>query len=253
MRVGNLFTGSSLLVCAAGSVLLLAGCGQGTTEAEPPERAAETEAVEESETEVIEETETEAAEEPETETEVETETETAEAETVEEEKTETEAEPAEEAQEEAEVEIVEEAETETAEETEAAPEQTASTSGIESEFPIGTPLSELTARYGTPEYDEYFMGGRLVTFGAQDGYFLDDAESVYGYMITDPAKSIYGARIGMTFDEISNVYSQPSEVDYHEQETQDYTAMYSVDGFKIMFYGETEEGPTSYMMAVLVE
>ncbi|MBT2583344.1 hypothetical protein [Planococcus sp. ISL-109] len=118
--------------------------------------------------------------------------------------------------------------------------------GIGTTFPLGTALSDLVDHYGTPTYDEFFMGGRLVVFDEKDGYFLDDNETVTGFMITRPDVNIFGANVGMTFEEIKTVLPNSEDVFFDESETQDYANIFYVEGYNVIFYADTEDGPTQY-------
>lgn len=120
-------------------------------------------------------------------------------------------------------------------------------------FQIGATLTELTNHYGSPTYDDYFMGGRLVVFEEKDGYFLDEAENVSGFMISNPNTSIFGANIGMTFAEINAVLPNSSEIFFDESETQTYVQMYDIEGYKVSFYSETEDGPTTSVIMTVNE
>ena len=122
--------------------------------------------------------------------------------------------------------------------------------GIGTDFPIGTALSELVGHYGEPTYDEYFMGARLVAFEEEDGYFLDWEEVVTGFMIASPEINIFDVNVGMTFEELNATMPNSGEVFFDESETQDYGNIYFVEGYKLMFYAETEDGPTSYAFVV---
>ncbi|WP_341201072.1 hypothetical protein [Planomicrobium okeanokoites] len=110
---------------------------------------------------------------------------------------------------------------------------------------LGESLSDLTSYYGDPTYDDYFMGGRLVVFEEKDGYFLSDAETVTGYMISNPYISIFEAYIGMNLAEVTSVLSEPAESFFDDTETQSYVNVYYIDNYKINFYSDTESGPTT--------
>ncbi|ANU09409.1 hypothetical protein BBH88_03335 [Planococcus antarcticus DSM 14505] len=116
---------------------------------------------------------------------------------------------------------------------------------IDMPIQIGENLSDLTSYYGDPTYDDYFMGGRLVVFEEEDGYFLSDSETVTGYMISNPYISIYETYIGMTFAEVTSVFSEPAESFFDGTEMQSYANLYYIDNYKIIFYSETESGPTT--------
>lgn len=116
--------------------------------------------------------------------------------------------------------------------------------GVTMPFPIGTPLDELMVSYGSPTYDDYFMGARLVVFNEQDGYYLDEAtETVSGFMIANPDVSVFGAKVGMTPAEISAVLGEPGESFFDESETQMFANYYYIENHKVIFYSEEEDGP----------
>lgn len=139
-------------------------------------------------------------------------------------------------------EMIEEA---VAEEPEAV-EQEPTTIGLTTTFPIGTSLEELMAYYGSPTYDDYFMGARLIVFNDEDGYYLDEATTtVSGFMIANPNVSVFGAYMGMTPAEVSGILGEPIDSYFDESETQMFVKYYYIDNYKITFYSDQEGGPTS--------
>lgn len=121
---------------------------------------------------------------------------------------------------------------------------------IQAPFPLGTKLSELKAHYGEPSYDDYYNGGRLVVFD-KEGYVIDDSnETVSGYYFAAPTLSVFGATVGMTGEEINAVYSERVEPALDETGTEEYLHYYNKNGFKIIFYSQEKEGPTTAVMVV---
>ncbi|MFC4713679.1 hypothetical protein [Planococcus dechangensis] len=122
--------------------------------------------------------------------------------------------------------------------------------GITTDFPLGTPLADLLEYYGTPTYDEFFLGSRLVVFDEIDGYFLDSDDKASGFLIANPDVDIFGARIGMTFEEIDAVLEKEGEVFFDQSETQDYVSLYYVENYRITFYADTADGASQYAIVV---
>lgn len=133
------------------------------------------------------------------------------------------------------------------EESKGVPEDQA---GITTDFPFGTPLADLLEYYGTPTYDEFFLGSRLVVFDEIDGYFLDTDDKASGFLIANPDVDIFGARIGMTFEEIDAVLEKEGEVVFEESETQSYISVYHVTNYQITFSADTADGPSQYAIVV---
>lgn len=121
---------------------------------------------------------------------------------------------------------------------------------IDMPFPTGVSLDVLTEHYGEVTYDDYFLGGRLVVFEDEDGYFLNENENVTGYMISNPYRPIYNAYIGMTLSEVANAFSEPYDPIYDDTETQSYVSLYEIDQYKISFYADTEDGPTTSAIVI---
>jgi hypothetical protein len=115
-------------------------------------------------------------------------------------------------------------------------------------FPIRTSLDELTSYYGDPTYDDYYMGGRLVMFNDEDGYFLDDIGMVTGFMVTNEDVNVFGTHVGMIPSKISSIFSEPSESYFDEHETQTYVNAYYKDNYKIFYSSEKENGVTTSVM-----
>lgn len=144
--------------------------------------------------------------------------------------------------------VTEETETSSAEEeSKGVPEDQA---GITTDFPLGTHLAELLEYYGTPTYDEFFLGSRLVVFDEIDGYFLDDDDKASGFLIANPDVDIFGTRIGMTFEEIDAVLEKEGEVFFYQSETQDYVSLYYAGNYRITFYADTADGASQYAIVV---
>lgn len=121
---------------------------------------------------------------------------------------------------------------------------------IEAPFAIGASKSELIAHYGEPDYDGYFNGGRLISFG-EEGYFIDEMdETVIGYFFAKPTLNVFGATVGMTGEEINKIYQETAEPYYDDAETQSYGHPYNKNGFKIFFYSEEKDGPTTSVTVV---
>ena len=121
---------------------------------------------------------------------------------------------------------------------------------IEAPFPIGTPLSELKAKYGEPSFDDYYEGARLVVFD-KEGYILDWNERVNGYYFAAPTISVFGAKIGMTGEEINKIYGENVEPAPDEKGTSDrYIHFYHKNGYKIIFYSKEKHTPTTEVMIV---
>jgi len=126
---------------------------------------------------------------------------------------------------------------------------TASSSGISAPFPIGTSLSELTSHYGQPSYDDYYLGGRLVTFD-QDGYFIGEQDEVVGYYFANDSLSVFDAKVGMTGEEINSIYGENTEPYFDDFESQTYVHDYAKNGYKIFFHSDEEEGPTKSVIVI---
>lgn len=112
-------------------------------------------------------------------------------------------------------------------------------------FPIGTTLDELTSSYGNPSYDDYYMGGRLVVFNEEDGYFLDDTETVIGFMLYNPDIDIFGTYVGMTPAEVSAILSEPADSYFDDVEGQGFVNTYFYEDYSISYSSEEENGPTT--------
>lgn len=112
-------------------------------------------------------------------------------------------------------------------------------------FPLGTPLSELKEHYGKPSYDDYYNGGKLVAFD-KEGYFIDELnETVRGYYFAAPTLSVFGATVGMTAEEINQVFAE-SVQPVENLDSDGYLLFYNnKNGFKIIFTSETKNGPTT--------
>ncbi|WP_075619648.1 hypothetical protein [Paenisporosarcina indica] len=127
-------------------------------------------------------------------------------------------------------------------------------SEIGTPFQIGATLDELTSYYGDPSYDDYYMGGRLVVFNDEDGYFFDEeTEIVYGFMISNPDIDILGTYIGMTPEEISAILSDPVDSYFDDIEGQDYVNIYYHENYNISYSSEEENGPTSSVIIMSEE
>ena len=122
------------------------------------------------------------------------------------------------------------------------------TSGVGTPFPLGTHLNELKNYYGQSTYDDYFMGGRVVVFNDADGYVLDEAETVAGFFLSNPSIPIFGTYVGMTPSEIASVLAEPAETFFDESETQSYVTYYTIENFKVSYFSETEQGPTTSVL-----
>lgn len=129
-------------------------------------------------------------------------------------------------------------------------EKTIEENKIDMPFQVGEHLSKLIVEYGEPRIDDYLMGGRLVFFEGNNGYFLSESETITGYMIYSPDNSIYGTHIGMTPSEITSVLSNPAGSFYDESETQTYVNVYQVGDYRINFHSETEKGPTIFAIII---
>lgn len=129
-------------------------------------------------------------------------------------------------------------------------EKTIEENKIDMPFQVGEHLSKLIVEYGEPRIDDYLMGGRLVFFEGNNGYFLSESETITGYMIYSPDNSIYGTHIGMTSSEITSVLSNPAGSFYDESETQTYVNVYQVGDYRINFHSETEKGPTIFAIII---
>ena len=124
-------------------------------------------------------------------------------------------------------------------------DNTNNTEEIDVPFQIGSELSEIIDYYGDPTYDDYYMGGRLVVFDEEDGYFLDESEIVTGYMIANPDISIFGTKVGMKPDEVSKILSEPVDSYYDDTETQSYFNDYSIGDYDISYLSDEENGTTT--------
>lgn len=121
---------------------------------------------------------------------------------------------------------------------------------LEAPFPLGTALSELKDHYGEPSYNDYYMGGRLVVFD-QEGYFIDESnETVDGYYFAAPTLSVFGATVGMTGEEINEIYSEKADSYFDTAETQNCVYPYNKNGYKIFFHSKEENGPTTTVIVV---
>jgi len=120
-----------------------------------------------------------------------------------------------------------------------------SNSSLDTPFALGEPLADLYGYYGDPTYDDYFMGGRLVVFDEQDGYFLDENENIAGFFIGNANVDILGTYVGMAADDIVAVLGEPADSYFDGAETQSYVHTFYVEGYKISYYSEEEFGPTN--------
>lgn len=147
-----------------------------------------------------------------------------------------------------------EAEQEAAEETsESEQPEVPNAIGVGTPFPLGTHLNELSNYYGQSTYDDYFMGGRVVVFNDADGYVLDEAETVVGFLISNPAINIFGTYVGMTPAEIAALMAEPAETFFDESETQSYVTYYTIENFKVSYFSETEQGPTTSVLIMEIQ
>ncbi|GGA79800.1 hypothetical protein [Ornithinibacillus halotolerans] len=129
-------------------------------------------------------------------------------------------------------------------------EDVASSTEIIAPFAMGTPLDELFEHYGEPTYNDYYNGGWLVVFN-KEGYFIDELEeTVRGYFFSVPTISVFGATIGMTGEEINSIYGDSVEPYFDDISTGQYVLTFYKNGYKIFFYSEEENGPTSSMWLV---
>jgi hypothetical protein len=124
-------------------------------------------------------------------------------------------------------------------------------SGIGTPFQIGAHMDELTSYYGDPTYDDYYMGGRLLVFNDEDGYFVDDAGIVTSFMISNPEINIFGTYVGMTPGEISDILFEPYESYYDDTETQSYVNTYYIDNYVIYYHSDEENGATTSVLILL--
>lgn len=117
---------------------------------------------------------------------------------------------------------------------------------INAPFSLGTPLNELKEHYGAPSYDDYYNGGRLVMFN-KEGYIIDERDNtVSGYYFSSPTLSVFGATVGMTAEEINNLFAESVEPFKDESDSNKYVlAYYYKNGYKIFFESETKNGPTN--------
>lgn len=125
--------------------------------------------------------------------------------------------------------------------------------GLEMPFPLGTQLNELSNHYGQSTYDDYFLGGRVVVFNDTDGYVLDEAETVVGFLIGNPDINIFGTYVGMTPNEIASILSEPADTYYDESETQSYVTYYNIENYKVSYYSDAEQGPTTSVLIMEVQ
>lgn len=131
---------------------------------------------------------------------------------------------------------------------ESEPAEVPETTGVGTPFPLGTQLNELRNYYGQSTYDDYFMGGRVVVFNDADGYVLDEAETVTGFFLSNPTIPVFGTYVGMTPSEIASILSEPAETFFDESETQSYVTYYTIENFKVSYFSETEQGPTTSVL-----
>jgi len=122
-------------------------------------------------------------------------------------------------------------------------------SGITAPFPMGTSLSELTSHYGQSSYDDYYLGGRLVTFD-QDGYFIGEQDEVVGYYFANDSLTVFDAKVGMTGEEINSIYGENTEPYFDDFESQTYVYDYAKTGYKIFFHSDEEDGPTKSVIVI---
>ena len=88
----------------------------------------------------------------------------------------------------------------------------------------------------------------MVVFYDADGYVLDDAETVVGFLVANPDINIFGTYVGMTPSEIASVLSEPAETFFDESETQSYVTYYTIENLKVSYFSETEQGPTTSVL-----
>lgn len=94
------------------------------------------------------------------------------------------------------------------------------------------------------------MGGRVVVFNDTDGYVLDESETVGGFLIGNPDINIFGTYVGMTPNEIASILSEPADTYDDESETQSYVTYYDIENYKVSYYSDAEQSPTTSVLII---
>lgn len=109
-------------------------------------------------------------------------------------------------------------------------------SDIEGMLPMGTLLDEVIKTKGTPKLEGFFLGGPYILYD-MNGYFYDwydDAHPVTGYWISNPTTNIFGARVGMTLEELNSHFGTNVKASFSEGEGM-YTFDFNVNGYDLWF------------------
>lgn len=108
------------------------------------------------------------------------------------------------------------------------------------EAEIGVSLAQLKQTYGAPKNDEYWEGGRYVSF-SHGTYFISDAENVFGRIVgTEENLDIFGAKVGMSFAEVNQVFGvDPNQAPEYSDMDGDYVVFFEREGYRIRFHADT--------------
>ncbi len=113
---------------------------------------------------------------------------------------------------------------------------------------FGMREKDVLQKYGDPDFMESIggPGGIILFYGKENlSFVMAGDEGVVNTIEAYPGKSFLGIRVGMTFDEIKNILSDPDEEGYDPYDD-NYTMLYKLEEGKIeiWFTAEEEGGST---------
>jgi len=131
-----------------------------------------------------------------------------------------------------------------------------------SKLSVGTSTQELVDKLGLPQTSDYFLGGLYFRYPKLGIVYFSDADrrdgtirhgKVTALAVFDGKTLLIKINLGMTFEDIKKVLGQPiafnsPEVNSDSEIFEDkWTAVYTADGFELVYGADTETGPITAM------